>query len=323
VNVVALGVAAVLIAVNAYFVGAEFAVASVSRPRMEQVAGRSWAGRVVLAALTHTSTMLAATQLGITLASLGLGAVAEPALAHLLSDLGHGWLPAGAVHPVALVIALLLVSALHMVLGEMVPKNLALISPERAALWLVPPLAGFAWLTGPALNLLNRLSWGSLRLARITPVEELTTAYTAEDLPGVLAASREGRLLDEDEHVRASEALALRSRTVAAVLVPAAEVVTAPATATADDVERLVAETGHLRYPVLDDDGTPHGYVHALDALDKVRLRPLLSTSPDQTLATLLGQMRATRVHLAAVVDPDGRFAGIATLSDVLAGLLR
>ncbi|MCF2527563.1 hemolysin family protein [Yinghuangia soli] len=324
----ALVLSVVLLLANAFFVGAEFALVSARRtkiaPKAEEGSKRA---RIVLHGMEQISRMLAAAQLGITVASLGLGAVAEPAIEHLLEGpLEAVGIPHGAVRPLAFAIGLAFVVFCHMVLGEMVPKNIALAGPEESALWLTPPLWLFARLTAPILWFFNHVANGCLRLFRVDPVDEVRSVYTAEELPAVLAESHEHDLLDQRGHNRLSAALTLTSRTADQVMRPWSEVRSLAAPVTGRALERASVETGRSRFPVLDGDRL-QGYVHVHDTLDRgpdddVPVYPLLTVPPGTTLSVLLGRMRAGRTHLAVVADPDGAPEGLTSLDDVLAGFL-
>ncbi|OPC84379.1 hypothetical protein B4N89_28730 [Embleya scabrispora] len=318
----------VLLAANAFFVGAEFSVISARRTR---IAPRAEAGSrratMVLTAMGRLSTMLAAAQLGITVASLGLGAVAEPALAHLLgTPIEALGLPAGAVHPIAFVVGLAVVVFCHMVLGEMVPKNIALAGPEECAMWLTPPLLVFARVTAPILWLFNHIANLCLRVFGVRQVDEVRSVYTAEELPALLAESREHDLLDVDEHDRLAGALALHSGTAGEVLHPWSDVVALPAPVSAAALEEVAVRTGLSRFPVLDPAGRPEGYVHVLDVLApetdaSVPVYPLVTVTPDTALTGLLARMRGSRTHLALVLAPDSAPLGLVTLDDVMSSL--
>jgi CBS domain containing-hemolysin-like protein len=323
-----LALAVVLLLANAFFVGAEFSLISARRTRVEPLAeAGSRRARIVLRAMEQLSTMLAGAQLGITVASLGLGAVAEPALEHLLHGPLHALgLPSRAATVTAFAVGLAIVVFCHMVLGEMVPKNIALAGPEETALWLTPPLWVISRVTAPILWFLSHVANGCLRLFGIRPVEEVRSVYTAEELPAVLAESREHQLLDKRGHHRLSAALTLQSRTAEQAMRPWDEVRTLPAPVTADALEHASVDTGLSRFPVVAD-GRVTGYVHVHDTLgrapgDAVPVHPLHAVRGDATLSAVLARMRAGRTHLALVQDSDGRIAGLASLDDVLAGFL-
>ncbi|SHH46116.1 Hemolysin, contains CBS domains [Jatrophihabitans endophyticus] len=321
-------VAVLLLIGNAFFVGAEFAAVSVRRAQVEPLAdaGNKRAVRV-LDALRRLSLLLAGAQLGITLCSLGLGAVAEPAVAVLFEDVFHALhVPAGLTHPIAFAIALALVVLLHMVLGEMVPKNIALASSERAALILVPALDSFVRATRVVIGSLNALANGSLRLLGIQPQDELKSAYTPEELADILAESRSEGYLDAGQHQRLTSALSFGDRTAGDVVVPAAELVTVDPDTTADAVQRLAAETGFSRFPIRRGDRLV-GFVHVKDALvgDLVsdvampaRFRHAMpAVDVAMPLPDVLTTLRRARSHLGHVVE-NGRSVGVVALEDVV-----
>lgn len=339
----AIAIAIALLAANAFFVGAEFAVVSARRSAMEPLAAAGSArARTVLWAMEHVSLMLACAQLGITLASVSLGAVAEPALAHLLEGpLGALGLGESAVHAVAVVIALAVVVYLHVVLGEMVPKNLAVAGPDRAALWFAPPLVWVARVVRPVVVALNWLANHVVRLAGVEPKDEVASAFTAEEVQSIVARSQAEGLL-RDEHGLLAGAIEFSDRTAADVMVPVARLVSVPQGCTVDDVERSVARTGFSRFPVTDDDGVPVGYLHVKDVLwagpdDRERpvpawrVRPLAEVSPEDEVEEALAAMQRTGVHLARVTSSEGlggadgsaeRVIGVVFLEDILEELV-
>lgn len=231
-DLTALGVAVLLLIANAFFVGAEFALISARRTQIEPraEAGSRFA-RITLRAMENVSLMMAGAQLGITMASLGLGAVGEPAVAHLLEPLFEAvGLPEGLVHPVALVVALAIVVTLHMVLGEMVPKNIAIAGPERSAIVLGPLLYGFVTVLKPVIVALNALANVVLRVIRVQPQDEVTSTFTADEVAGFIAQSRREGLLDDDEHDLLTGALEFTDATVRAVVLGVDDLVTVPRT---------------------------------------------------------------------------------------------
>lgn len=244
--------AAALLLLNAFFVGAEFSVISARRSQIEPLADAgSRAARTALRAMERVSLMLACAQLGITVCSLGLGAVAEPAIAHLIEGpLEAAGLPSGAVHPVAFALALVLVVYLHVVIGEMVPKNLALAGPDRAVLVLAPPLMAIARAVSPVIRVLNALANAILRLLRVEPKDELASTYTVEEVHSIVTESaREGLLADD--HGLLTGALEFSEREAGDVMVPLERLVTVPVGSTPAEVERLVTRTGFSRFPVV------------------------------------------------------------------------
>ncbi|NUR87225.1 MAG: HlyC/CorC family transporter [Nonomuraea sp.] len=317
-----------LLAANGFFVGAEFALISTRRTQMEPLAqAGSRRARAVIAAMGVVPTMLAAAQLGVTLASLILGAVAEPVVAHALEGVfGALGLPDSLVDPVALALALLLVVSLHVIIGEMVPKNLALSGPDRAALWLVPPLLLLARVTRPVLAVVRWMADGVLRLLRIPPSDDARSVYTSDELPSLIEESRGHRLLGQDERDRMIATLSLHAQPVSSVMVPIADVVSVPSTTGVAGLQEHAGRYGHSRFPVYGEHPADlRGYLHVLDALNgralEVRALPRVPTTA--TLAEVLATMRVLRAQLVAVTDESDAVQGVVTLEDLLRGLLR
>ncbi|GAA2350723.1 hemolysin family protein [Saccharopolyspora halophila] len=321
----------VLLLLNALFVGAEFSLLSSRRDRLEALLAQGVSrARTVINASQEGSLMLTSAQLGITLCSLGLGRLGEPAVAHALEGpfelLG---LPAAMLHAVSFAIALTVVVILHVLVGEMVPKNLALSEPERMALWLVPPLVGFVQIARPLIAVFNMLANAVLKLLKIEPKEELETAYTSAELAELLVESRREGLLEQAEHRRLAQTLSSVEQTVADVLVPLPEVTSLPPRPTLDDVERVVGATGFSRFPVRGDDGGLLGYLHIKDVLDQAgndtrtpiaaaRWRRLPTVPVSASLAEAMAALRRAGSHLAAAVDTTGEAVGVVALEDLV-----
>jgi CBS domain containing-hemolysin-like protein len=277
--------------------------------------------------------MLACAQLGITVCSLGLGAVAEPAVAQLLMapfDAAH--VSHHLVHPVAFAVALALVVYLHVVLGEMVPKNLSLAGPDRAALLLAPPLVWCAKATGPLARALNAVAKAAVRALRVEPKDEVTSVFTADEVASILAESRREGLIEDREGLL-SGALAFAGRDAGEVAVPIAELVTLTLGSTPADVERAVARTGYSRFAAADATGALIGYLHLKDVLDasatereqpvpRRRLRDLATVGERDDAEDVVAVMQRTGAHLARVVDADGQVTGVVFLEDVLEQLV-
>ncbi|QPP09918.1 HlyC/CorC family transporter [Streptomyces bathyalis] len=321
--------AALLVLGNGFFVGAEFALVSVRRSQIEPLAAAGSArARRVLNGLENLPQMMAAAQFGITVCSLTLGAVAEPTIAHLLEPLFDAVrLPEALVHPVGYVVALAVVVACHLVIGEMVPKNLAMAAPERTALWLSPALVAFARLSRPVTAGLGSCSKVVLRLFRVEPKDEVESAFTSEQLADLLADSRQAGLLDHEEHERLSDALELGSRPVTDVLLTRGSLVTVGPGVTPREVEELTVRTGYSRFPICAPDGAFMGYLHVKDILDLTEddravpqhlWRSMTTLRAELPLDDALAAMRSAASHLAAVADASGRVLGLAALEDVL-----
>jgi CBS domain containing-hemolysin-like protein len=320
---------------NAFFVGAEFALVSARRTQIEPRAqAGSRMARTTLRAMENVSLVMAGAQLGITVCSLGLGAVAEPALAHLLEPLAHAvGLPDAWLHPVAFAIALAIVVYLHVVLGEMVPKNLALAGPERAALLFGPPMMVVVTALKPVVWLLNTIANGVLRLLRIEPREEVSSSFTREQVEAMVVESRHEGMLEQDEYERLAGALGFTSRTVMDVLLPLDQLETVERGARAADVEVICANTGYSRFPVVGDDGELVGYLHIKDVLqadphgrarivEEKWVRPFAGVRDTDTLVTALQTLQAQGAHMARVVDEASTVLGVITLEDVIEELV-
>jgi len=321
---------ALLLLGNAFFVAGEFSLIASRRTVVQPLAATSPMARLALRAMGQIPTMIAGAQLGVTVCSLGLGAIAEPAFAHgLATPLSAAGLPAGAAHPIGFVLALGVVVFLHTVLGEMVPKNLTLVGPERVVVWLGAPMLWFCTATRPVIVALKWSARQVLRIWRIEATDAVKTVYTAEELAGLVAESRTEGLLDPVEHARITGALALHRRTAADLLRPWAGVTTVPDTVTVADLETLAHRTGLSRFPVVHRGGTRVcGFVHVKDTLEvpaaqrrepvPARLiRPIPVVPPTCTLAEALLAMRRERRHIVLVGDARVPL-GLLTLDDVL-----
>lgn len=331
----ALVLALVLLLLNGFFVGAEFALVSSRRSQIEPHAqAGSRMAKVTLRAMEHVSLMMAGAQLGITVCSVLLGAVAEPAIAHLIEPAAHAvHLPGAAVHPIALAVALAVVSYLHVVLGEMVPKNIALAGPDRAALVLGPAIYAVVSVLRPVIVVLNKVANLCVRALRIEPKDEVASTYTREEVAALVEESRGEGLLAEDEYGRLAGALGFTEKTVAKVTIPLRRWTAVARGASSADVEAVCAATGYSRFPVTGESGDMLGYLHIKDVLepDEVRrlqpvedkwIRPFAPVSPDDRLHDVLETLQRRGAHMARVVDASGATLGLATLEDVIEELV-
>ncbi len=331
-----------LLAGNAFFVGAEFSLISARRDRLETLeeSGKKRA-RTVIRAGERLSLMLAGAQLGITICSILLGRVGEPAVAHLIEapmELLH--VPEGLLHPISFAIALGLISVLHILIGEMVPKNIALAGPETSAMLLVPAHLGFIRLARPLIAFYNWLANGALRLMRVPIKDELASAVSPGELAQMISESKQEGLLDAEEHERLTRALRSVSRVVTEVMIPLelmrsvdveVDAGTGGTGPTLGAVERAVSDTGFSRFPVRGPDGTFTGYLHLKDVLDEIlderigpdtiigidKIRPLPVIASTTPLDEATGVLRRASAHLGAVVDDTGRTVGVVALADL------
>ncbi len=333
-DLTALLVAVALLAANAFFVGAEFALVSARRTQIEpKVEAGSQAARTTLRAMEQVSLVMAGAQLGITACSLGLGAIGEPAVAHLIEPLMHALgVPDAFLHPIAFAIALSVVVSLHVVLGEMVPKNLAIAGPDRAALILGPPMMLVVTILRPVVFVLNATANAVLRLVRVEPRDEVSSAFTRDEVASMLEESREEGLLEGQEYDRLSSTLGFTERTVDRVILAPDSLVTVSRGCPVTKVEDACAETGFSRFPVDGEGGELMGYIHVKDVLDTDPqpddrledewLRSFATVHPDQRLHEALSVLRRRGAHMGQVVDDEGQMLGVVTLEDVLEELV-
>lgn len=334
---VALLLAVVLLALNAFFVGAEFALLSARRSQIEPKAlAGSKAAKATLTAMENVSAVMAAAQLGITMCSLGLGAVGEPAVAHLLKPVFAAvGVPDQLVYPISFVLALLVVVFLHVVLGEMVPKNIAIAGPARAALVLGPPMMWIVTVLRPVIASLNFIANLALRVLRVEPKDEVSSVFTREEVAALVEESRGEGMIEAAKYDLLAGALGFTELTVAAVLMPSASLATVGPGSTSTDVEALCARTGFSRFPVVTASGDLRGYLHIKDVLetDETRrerpvdskwVRPFATVRSDELLHEALGTLRQRGAHtcLGRVVDATGQVLGVVTLEDVLEELV-
>ncbi|MBM3714407.1 MULTISPECIES: hemolysin family protein [Microbacterium] len=329
----------VLLVANAFFVGAEFAVISARRSQVEPLADRgSRSAKTALYAMEHATLMLATCQLGITICSLLILNVSEPAIHHLLAvPMELTGLPAAAVDVAAFVVALLIVSYLHVVFGEMVPKNLAFSLPDRAVLMLAPPLVAVSKAFYPVIVALNWIANHVVRLFRVEPKDEAASTFTLDEVATIVNQSRLEGVLD-DSAGTVTAVVEFTEKKAADIAVPMADLVTLPATTNVDEIERAVARHGYSRYVIVDESGAPTGYVHLKDVLrvaddadtpaDLARpipakrihhMVPVLETTD---LEDALGLMRRAGRHLAQVRDERGDVTAVLFLEDVIEELV-
>jgi CBS domain containing-hemolysin-like protein len=315
---------------NGLFVGGEFALIASRRTAIEPLAATSKRARWALAAMNQIPLVIAGSQLGITVCSLGLGALAEPSLAHLLERPFHAsGLPEDTVHPVAFVLALLVVVFLHTVIGEMVPKNITLAGPERSALYLGPFMLAFCTATKPLLNAIRWAARGVLKLWQIESTDAVKTVFTAEELAGMVTQARSEGLLGTEQYARIHAALDLNDRTAADTLRPWSGVTTVADDVSPATIEAVATRSGRSRFPVVQrETRRVLGFVHVKDILGYATtqrsrpipaeiIRPLAVVAPDRSLADLLLTMRRDRLHIVLVSD-GRRPLGVITLDDVI-----
>ncbi|WP_433296775.1 hemolysin family protein [Actinoplanes sp. CA-030573] len=322
--------AVLLLVGNAFFVAAEFALVASKSHRLEQAAaaGRR-AASAALAGTRELPLMLAGAQLGITLCSLGLGALAEPAIAHWLTPPLHAvGLPTFASHAVAFVVALAIVTFLHLVVGEMMPKSWAITDPERSATLLALPFRAFARIVGPVLRLLNALANAVLRPFGVRPQDQLAVSHGPAEMRMLLDRSREEGLLEAEQTELLTSVLGLEALTVGEVALPLTELVTVGSSASAAEAELASMGSGRSRLGVTDPSGAVIGVVHireiarATTAGRAVTASALMDDvfelSASDRVVDAVAAMRAGRAQLALLRDG----AGFVALEDLLEQVL-
>jgi CBS domain containing-hemolysin-like protein len=328
-----------LVGTNAFFVAAEFSLISARRDRLEALAeqGRSSALTAIRAG-EQLPLMFAGAQFGITVSSILLGRLGEPAVADLLRGPSNLLCVSPALlHTASFVVALAIVVTLHVLLGEMVPKNIAMAGPEKAAMLLMPPYLVYVRMVRPIITFYNRCSNATLRALRVRPRDELDVTVSTVELSEMIAESVSEGLLDREEHTRLTRALQIRNRKVADVAVPLAEIRAVPVAAagsgpTLQAIERASAATGYSRFPVVDVDGRFVGYLHIKDVLslaedphavcDLGRVRPLPLVPESLSVPEALSRMRRSNSHLALVTGNDGAVVAMVALDDLVRDLV-
>jgi CBS domain containing-hemolysin-like protein len=316
-----------LLLANGFFVAAEFAYITARRNVLEQTQGRS--AHIAVRLSKDLSLSLAAAQLGITMASLVLGAVAEPAVASIF-ELLFGFLPLSesVIHGISLVIALLIVVFLHMVIGEMAPKNIAISAPERSALTLALPFRGFILLFRPLIAFLNATANAVLRLFRVPPADALDVGHSAEDLAVIIGTGRKEGVIEDFAHRLLTGAIVFGGLDASEVMVPRPDIQAAPIETPVSGIQEMMRITGHSRVPIYAGDiDDIIGLIHVKDLmaddidryapLDPSLLREPVVIPETAPLRSVLDEMRQARTHLAVVVDEHGSTAGIITMEDI------
>ncbi|MCY3966795.1 MAG: hemolysin family protein [Acidobacteria bacterium] len=316
-----------LVGLNGFFVAAEFALVKV-RPTQIAPHVETLRGRMAQRMIDHLDAYLSATQLGITLASIGLGVVGEPAVNRLLQPLFElvPNMPAEATHSISLIVAFAIISMFHIVLGELAPKSLAIRRPEPTSLWVAVPLWAFYWATYPGIWVLNLMANAFLRIFGIEPVGHGELAHSEEEIRRLLA-SEEDTELSEPKRELLDNVFELSDRNARQVMVPRTEVVYMDATEPIEANLDVARRSGHTRFPLCDGDlDQLIGLVHIKDlfiaeeppaSLREVA-RETFAVPETLSLDQLLARMRHEHVHMAAVVDEYGGVAGIVTLENVL-----
>ncbi|HEY7819815.1 MAG TPA: hemolysin family protein [Vicinamibacteria bacterium] len=335
-----LGAALLLVLLNGFFVAAEFAIVKVRATKVRELAEQGdWRATMAKNVIEHLDAYLSACQLGITIASLGLGWIGEPAVARLIEP---GLRAAGVVnqtviHTIAFSVAFVIISFLHIVLGELAPKSLAIRKPESLSLWLSPPLRAFYWLMYIPIAALNGAANWILRILGIEPVSESGEAHSSEELRMIVAASHTHGALNATERRLLENVIDFSERQVAEIMTPRVDMVCLFVNRSLAENLQIVRGEQHTRYPLADGSAdNVIGMIHIKDFMtliaDKTSerggsvlqsiKRPVLFVPESATIDAVLRTMQATRTLMAIVVDEYGGVAGLVTLEDVLEELV-
>ena len=322
-----------LVALNAFFVAAEFALVTVRWTRIEELVSEGKFGALsVRQAIEKLNDAIAASQVGITLASLALGWIGEPSIAHLIEPLFRSLPDVWGValsHATALFMALLMITYLHVVLGEQVPKVIAIQRAEDVALLVAAPLLTFGRVFRPFIRMIGGSTGWMVRMLRLPAQPVAQTVHSVEELSMLVEETQEAGVMPEDQATYVKNVFELSDKTVGDVMIPRERVVTLSLAASESEVLETARETAHTRMPVWE--GTPDNIVGIVNTKDLFHLfslkglvilmdamYPALFVDPGQPVARLLREFRREKRQMAVVRDRDGKFLGIVTLEDIL-----
>ncbi|MFC7057183.1 hemolysin family protein [Halovenus salina] len=330
-----LALALFLVVLNGFFVASEFAFVRIRETSVRQLAEEGRPGSAVLEeVMDKLDNYLAVTQLGITIASLGLGWVGEPAVAALLEPVLEPVLPESALHLVAFALGFSIITFLHVVFGELAPKTIAIAEAERLALFVAPPMKIFYLLFYPGLIVFNGTANAFTRLLGVPPASETEETLEEREIRRVLARSGEKGHVDMAEVEMIERVFDLDDTTVMEVMVPRPDVVALPADASISEIRATVLESEHTRYPVVEADDPDQivGYVDLKDVLRATEsgesvtagdlAREVIIVPETKSVSDLLIQFREEHRQMAAVIDEWGALEGIATQEDVVEAIV-
>lgn len=320
---------------NAYFVGAEFSLISVRRSSIESLAARgSLAAKNTLKAMDQVALMIAGAQLGVTVCSLVFGAIGEPLMEKLIEQPLHSIGLSGAlITSVSLFLTITLMVYLHVVIGEMVPKNLALAVPAKTALILIPPLLFFVKIFKPIIVGINKIAIGILHLSGYDAKQEIANSFNRDEVAGIIKESLREGLLSASEEQLLSGSLYLDNTNIDSIIIPLEKIIYTSSNPTPAEVEALSAKTGFSRFPIITANSKFKSYIHLKDVIrllddsydqpiNKKLFRPLISIKNDLSLKEAMSVMQKSGSHLAKVINVDNQIVGIIALEDVIEKLI-
>jgi putative hemolysin len=342
------GILAILLLVfmNGFFVAAEFAFVGARRTRITQLAAEGNKGAIAAEnAIHHLDSYIAATQLGITLASLGLGWIGEPALARVFEPLLHALLPEGSVetigHSISIAVSFAIVTVLHIVLGELAPKSIALQRPESTSILVARPTTIFLNIFRPIIWFMNSIGNGVVRLLGFEPAGGHAQVHSAEELEMLVHSSREAGYLQESEERLLRRVFDFSDIDVQEIMQPRTEVEAIPVDATLAETLEIIGKEHYSRYPVYEESiDRVVGILHTKDLLEMLLKQPALLTNGGEgfslrsvlrtplyvpatvSVDKVLEQMQRTNTHFVVVIDEYGGMAGVATMEDIIEELV-
>jgi len=334
-DVLKLMAVALLVFANGFFVAAEFSLVSVRRTRIAELVARGeTSAEAVQKAIERPDQVIAATQLGITLASLGLGWLGEPALAHLLTpiiDLVPSAIQSGISHSLSAALAFIIITFLHVVVGELAPKSIALQDPERTSLVVAEPTLFTERIFKPAIWALNGTGNALLRLINVQPASGHELVHSVEELKMLVTASAEGGVVEAEESEMLHAVFDFGGLIVRQVMIPRTEVLAVEADTSLQDIIQLTSQSNYTKFPVFEDNlDLIVGIVHVKDLLSALQdpecenctarsfAREPIFVPETISVNALLRQFRDNRQHIAIVLDEYGGTAGLVTLEDLL-----
>ncbi|MBO6289530.1 MAG: HlyC/CorC family transporter [Alphaproteobacteria bacterium] len=325
-----------LVFCNAFFVISEFAVVKIRRTKLEELAhAGSKRAKIALEINEHLNTYLSATQLGITLASLGLGWLGEPAVSRLLEDVFGSFFEGQQMllHSLSFGVAFTLITLFHVVLGELVPKSMAIQNTERYALFVAVPLYTFNKICTPIIWCFDHVSMWILKLMKVQKADENEDAHSEEEIKLIIDASQKGGVIDDTESEIIQNAINFSEIFAHEIMVPRQDMKCIYKDDSFDEVMAFVRENKHTRFPLCDQDKDQIlGMLHIRDLLEnkdapqkdilKRLVRKVLFVPENKSISDVLHEMMKKRIQLAIVVDEYGGTAGLLTMEDILEELV-
>ena len=323
----------IFVAINAFFVAAEFSIVKIRRSRLEEIeAHGNKKARLAIKVTSALDSYLSATQLGITLASLALGWIGEPALAIIIDPLFGTWLKDDPIlmHSVSIATAFTIITLLHVVFGELVPKSIAIQKTETAVMFVVRPLYLFARLFKPIIFIFDHLAAFSLKIIGIQPAHDSDLVHSEEEIKLIAGASQRGGIIDKTESEIIKNAVDFSDKIAREIMIPRQDMECLYLENSYQENFDIIKQSNHTRYPVCNEDkDNIVGMVHLRDILMKEEqkditkmLREILFVPESLSVSEVLHTMKRQHIHMAIVIDEYGGTSGLISLEDVLEELV-